>query len=161
MPECTVRGMPSGPIIDIDPTLCDTVIGRQLPSWLQSFLSDVAGDAFIRCPQGTPDPLGRPPKFATALRYTINTVMNGTGVEVQGFVQANSPYAFFVHEGTRAHEIPTGGAAAQIAKGYRLRYSKDGTVRMPWSVMHPGTTAQPFLKDALVTVGGATLRAAA
>lgn len=142
--------MSAGPIIDISQQLCDDVIGRQLPDWMQGVLSDVAGDAFTACPIGEPDPLGRPRPFATALRYTINTTITGTGIDIQGFVQANSPYAFFVHEGTQPHVI----AAVNFP---RLRFMKDGTVRRPKMVNHPGTAAQPFLRNALVTYVGATL----
>lgn len=143
-----------GPI-DISQSLCDDVIGRQLPSWLQNVLDDVAAQAFTICPVGTPDPLGRPRAFNTPLRYTINTKITGSGVGVIGLVQANSPYAKFVHDGTAAHPIQP------IGTGYPLRFMKDGTVRYPWKVNHPGTSAQPFLRDALVSVVGGTLTFAA
>lgn len=143
------------PFVDISPSLCDSVIGRQLPQWLQRALSDVAGAAFALCPVGEGDPLGRPRPFKTPLRYTINTKVDGTGANVVGYVQANSPYAYFVHQGTQ------GGAQIRpLAPGYPLRFSWRGEVVRTMRVTRGATPAQPFLRDALVSVMGATLRAA-
>ena len=54
--------------------------------------------------------------------------------------------------GTKAHRIPTGGAAAQIAKGYPLRFywangPKGPGIYRYWSVWHPGTKPNPFVAE--------------
>jgi len=53
--------------------------------------------------------------------------------------------------GTRPHEIPTGGAAAQLAKGYPLHWvdRQTGEHRFAWSVWHPGTQPDPFMALAM------------
>jgi len=56
--------------------------------------------------------------------------------------------------GTAAHEIPTGGAAAQLAKGYPLSFYWEQGPNGPglyhyWSVQHPGTDPDPFPERAL------------
>lgn len=65
---------------------------------------------------------------------------------------AGGPHAFvlpFLLEGTRPHIIPTGGAPAQLAKGYPLRFWWEKGPAGPgvyhyWSVNHPGTDPDPF-----------------
>jgi len=59
-----------------------------------------------------------------------------------------------ITKGTSPHEIPTGGAAAQLAKGYPLSfYWENGPngagLYHFWSVQHPGTAANPFPDRAL------------
>jgi len=52
--------------------------------------------------------------------------------------------------GSPAHEIPVGGAAAQLAKGYPLHWiDKSGGHHFAWSVWHPGTIPHPFIPDAI------------
>jgi len=53
--------------------------------------------------------------------------------------------------GSKGHEIPIGGSAAQLAKGYPLRfYWEDGPkgpgIYYYWSVWHPGTKPNNFLR---------------
>ena len=55
----------------------------------------------------------------------------------------------YIIGGTRPHEIPKGGSAAQLAKGYPLRFYWEKGPNGPgiyhfWSVWHPGTKQNPF-----------------
>ena len=58
----------------------------------------------------------------------------------------------WIVKGTKPHKIPIGGSAAQIAKGYPLRFywekgpSGPGIYRF-WSVNHPGTDPNPFIEE--------------
>jgi hypothetical protein len=63
-------------------------------------------------------------------------------------VSANTTYAIFVHEGTKAHTIRPKGP------GYPLRFfwPKVGRNVAFMKVRHPGTKAQPFLTDSLSRV---------
>lgn len=61
-------------------------------------------------------------------------------------VEAFAPYALFVHEGTKPHEI-----AAKNAKVLRFP-SSGGMVTFAQKVNHPGTEGRPFLTDALTAV---------
>jgi len=59
-----------------------------------------------------------------------------------------------ITRGTAAHEIPTGGAAAQLAKGYPLSFYWENGPNGPglyhyWSVRHPGTSPDRFPDRAL------------
>lgn len=69
-------------------------------------------------------------------------------------IYATGQHAFileFLVRGTKPHLIPIGGAAAQMAKGYPLRWidEKTGEERRAWQVWHPGTTPDPFVATAL------------
>jgi hypothetical protein len=70
----------------------------------------------------------------------------GLAVIIQCDTTSCSPerksYALYVHEGTRAHTIiaKEGSALSFIWHGERVFFT---------SVNHPGTKAQPFLRDAL------------
>jgi hypothetical protein len=60
----------------------------------------------------------------------------------------------WIVNGTRAHEIPTGGAPAQMAKGYPLRFYWEHGPNGPgvyyyWRVWHPGTKPNNFPNRAL------------
>jgi hypothetical protein len=60
----------------------------------------------------------------------------------------------YIIGGTRPHEIPKGGSAAQLAKGYPLRFYWERGPNGPgvyfyWSVQHPGTKPNPFHRRAL------------
>jgi len=76
-----------------------------------------------------------------------------TGDVLKGAVYATGEHAFlldFLTGGTRPHQIPTGGRAAQMAKGYPLRWtSKSGEVVYAWEVNHPGTFPDPFVALAI------------
>lgn len=57
-------------------------------------------------------------------------------------------------QGTQPHEIPKGGSAAQLAKGYPLRFywenGPDGPgIYYYWSVHHPGAQPNPFIGRAI------------
>lgn len=91
-------------------------------------------------------------EFAKHLFY--RTYDRGSRLEVRFY--AGGPHAFvlpFLTEGTRPHVIPTGGSAAQMAKGYPLRFFWEKGPRGPgiyhyWSVNHPGTKPNPFVDEA-------------
>jgi len=64
----------------------------------------------------------------------------------------------FLIYGTRPHTIPTGGSAAQMAKGYPLTfYWEKGPAGKGWysfwSVQHPGTKPSPFVDEAYREIG--------
>jgi len=59
-----------------------------------------------------------------------------------------------IREGTRPHEIPRGGAAAQLATGYPLSFYWENGPRGPgvyhyWRVWHPGTKPNNFVERVL------------
>lgn len=58
------------------------------------------------------------------------------------FVTRDAPYGKYVHEGTRPHEI-------RPRKKRALRWATGGGFVFAKNVMHPGTKADPFLKNAL------------
>ena len=58
----------------------------------------------------------------------------------------SAPYAVAVHEGTRPHEITPKSASILVFP------TSAGTMVYTPRVSHPGTTAQPFLWDALKAV---------
>jgi HK97 gp10 family phage protein len=57
-------------------------------------------------------------------------------------VGTNVEYAQAVEYGTRPHKIRPHGK-------YPLVWKKDGEKRAAWSVNHPGTKAQPFMRPAV------------
>ena len=60
-------------------------------------------------------------------------------------------YGYYVHEGTAPHVIyPTNHLKMKFA-GTKRFY---GQMVFPRVVFHPGTRAQPFLRDALAAMGG-------
>lgn len=63
-----------------------------------------------------------------------------------GLVWMPWQFIFTLPPGTRPHTIPTGGAAAQIKKGYPLRFywERVGKVVSFWSVSHPGYKGDPW-----------------
>jgi len=72
-------------------------------------------------------------------------------------IEAKGEHAFllnYIVKGTKAHEIPKGGALAQMAKGYPLRFYWENGPGGPgiyyfWSVMHPGTQPDNFIQRAM------------
>lgn len=139
---------------DVDIRVNETAIAAGMsfavPIWMKGFVTAVAEVAEVECPVGEPDPLGRPRTGPHMRDSHVPRVVGMTGV-----VTADRPYALSVHNGARSHEIPLGGASAQKAKGYPLRFLKDGVVRRPWSVNHPGNVnPNPWLVRSLLIVGG-------
>ena len=78
----------------------------------------------------------------------------GSHVLATVFVGGEHAYVLpFLKYGTKPHTIPTGGAAAQMAKGYPLRFFWEKGPRGPgiyyyWETHHPGTDPDPFIEDA-------------
>lgn len=86
------------------------------------------------------------PKVTGALANSITVTPTMVGGTPVAYVDANAPYAGFVHEGTGPHPIDPVNARV-------LRFpSKSGVIVFTPHVEHPGTRAQPFLTDALSTV---------
>lgn len=81
------------------------------------------------------------------LRSSIEgTVMGGFGGvagagALGGRVSANAPYAAYVENGTKAHDI-------HPRRKTVLRFVQNGTVRFARHVRHPGTAPRPFMADA-------------
>lgn len=79
------------------------------------------------------------------------------GRETRLTFYVGGPHAFlldYIRKGTRPHEIPTGGAAAQRAKGYPLRFYWPKGPHGPdiyyyWRVWHPGTKPNDFVQRVL------------
>jgi hypothetical protein len=88
-------------------------------------------------------------EFADGFAY--RTTWQGDELRLTFYVKG--PHAFllpFLTEGTRGHEIPIGGSAAQMAKGYPLHWiDKSGAHHYAWSVWHPGTLPDPFVERAV------------
>ena len=87
--------------------------------------------------------------FAEGIFYRTYEIPGGA--EVRFYVKGEHAYLLpFLAFGTVDHIIPVGGAGAQMAKGYPLRFFWEkgprgaGEYRY-WSVHHPGTNADPFI----------------
>lgn len=90
------------------------------------------------------------PSRTGLLRSTIRSSQNRDekGRYTFGYsVSANTPYAYYVHEGTGPS--PRWPDARKVMKWNGTR---DATVVHRDFVMHPGTPAVPFLRDALVAM---------
>src|SRR4029077_3177034 len=87
----------------------------------------------------------RPGRLKSTVRADQNR--NDLGQYAFGYaVSADTPYTYYVHEGTGpSPRWPTHG------KAMRFHGSAGDTVYRDF-VMHPGTPAQPFLRDALVAM---------
>lgn len=91
--------------------------------------------------------------FAKGLRYRSDA--HGTTTTLTFY--ASGEHAFlldYIRQGTRKHTIPKGGSAAQMAKGYPLRFYWPKGPRGAgfyhfWSVEHPGTKPNDFVQRAL------------
>lgn len=94
-------------------------------------------------------------KFAEGLFY--RTYEDGDKVEIRFYAGGEHGYVLpFLAYGTHDHIIPTGGSAAQKAKGYPLRFFWQKGPHGPgyyafWQVHHPGTNASPFIGYARVS----------
>ncbi len=72
------------------------------------------------------------------LRQSIRSRMTGLA---RGIIEVGADYGVFVHEGTRPHTI-------RVINKKVLANRREGQI-FGKIVNHPGTRAQPFLKDAL------------
>lgn len=89
-------------------------------------------------------------KFKAGVRY--RTSESGNTTRLTFYVSGEHAFVLpFLVSGTRPHEIPLGGAAAQMAKGYPLHWidKSTGRHRFAWSVWHPGTLPDPFMTLAM------------
>lgn len=90
--------------------------------------------------------------FKKGIRYRTGEFSVG----VTTTFYASGPHAFvlpFLVDGTKEHEIPIGGSAAQMAKGYPLSFiNRFGERQRSWSVWHPGTQPSPFIALAMEAI---------
>lgn len=89
------------------------------------------------------------PSSSGRLKASIKASQNRTerGAYTFGYsVSADTPYAYYVHEGT--------GPSPRWPEGRKVMkwHGRQGDVPYRDFVMHPGTPAQPFLRDALVAM---------
>jgi len=93
--------------------------------------------------------------FKSGIYYA--TYERPEGYSARFYVRGEHAFVLpFLLHGTSPHEIPTGGRAAQIAKGYPLRFfwEKGPTgahIYFYWKVNHPGTNPSPFVSMAETT----------
>lgn len=91
--------------------------------------------------------------FAQGIHYRTTVTPGGTRSTI--YVRGEHAHLLeWIVGGTKPHEIPKGGSAAQLAKGYPLRFFWEKGPRGPdvyyfWSVMHPGTAEDDFPQRAL------------
>lgn len=90
----------------------------------------VAGDARGRAPGSMP-------------QYIPAPEMGRTGGEVSAVISCNHPAVHYVLKDTPAHPITVHPPKKA------LRFTVGGRITFRKTVNHPGTTAQPFLQDAL------------
>lgn len=86
-------------------------------------------------------PVGRTGDLKRSIRHRVRRTINGYTAEVY----STAPYAIYVHEGTRPHRIEP----KPPRKALRFEVGGGPVVVFARGVNHPGTKAQPFLRDAL------------
>lgn len=146
--------MPTEVTLSIDRTAIEGGFEEELRAWLQAQCSAVASEAFRRAPRSTPAPIhpmsDAPQRVPGTLAHSIDTEIEGSGTRLVGVIRANAPYARFVHEDTEAHAIFPRRPAFALA----FWSEKKADFVVTGGVSHPGTTGQPFLRDALTAVMG-------
>lgn len=90
-----------------------------------------------------PNARGRVNVRSGELRDSIgHTPARAVGTQARTEVFARAEHAIWIHEGTRPHEIrPRRAKALRFTIGTRVVFAR--------RVWHPGTTANPFLRDAI------------
>jgi HK97 gp10 family phage protein len=95
------------------------------------------------------------PKRTHHLEQSIASKVEGRGLSLTGRVYTDAPYAAYVEEGTRAHEIVAHGQALAIpvgawsGAGSQGQTPRSGDVNFFRRVHHPGSKAEPFMQPAL------------
>lgn len=142
--------------VAVDFSAIDRVLEAPLKSWLQRKLSEVASYAFQIAPVSKETPIHPLSKrgiqqIPGTLKHSINTRITGGGTVLVGYVDANAPYAYYVHEGTKG-----GQSILPLRPAYALAFwsERDGDFVVTGHVTRGATPAQPFLRDALVAVIG-------
>ncbi|MFU8873232.1 hypothetical protein [Micromonospora sp. SL4-19] len=107
----------------------------QVVSFIRSVARKVRTRAVLKCPVDT----GR-------LRAAHREEVGVRAGQVYGFVENDVEYAAAVHDGTGAHVIRPRRA------GGMLRFETGGQVVFTSLVNHPGTRAQPWLREAMEEV---------
>lgn len=90
-----------------------------------------------RAPVGKRTP--RPGRYRDSIRYSRRTLA-GVGVKID--FTANTPYAPYVTDGTRPHEISAVAARA-------LHWTDGSGGHFAKVVQHPGTKPNPFAREAV------------
>jgi hypothetical protein len=86
------------------------------------------------------------PVVSSRLRDSFLWNVDSGPTKVTGRIVNDTPYAEYVVEGTRPHEI-----RAVNARALSFYWPKAGTVVHAKSVQHPGTTPNPFWSEALAS----------
>lgn len=120
----------------IDQNAIEAAIAPQAALWLNTLMCEVLDEAIPATPYQTGN-------LARSTNYTID----GWGVNLIGRITAATFYALFVHEGTGPHVIVPRRAKV-------LRFNTARGVVFARKVYHPGTRAQPWLREAMVSVLG-------
>jgi hypothetical protein len=92
--------------------------------------------------------------FADGIYSEVNQRITG---DLSAEIGVRGKHAFlldYIIGGTKPHQIPKGGSAAQMAKGHPLSFYWENGPNGPglyhfWSVQHPGTRPNPFHQRAL------------
>lgn len=135
--------------MSVSVSLTGKVAPRRQFLWLKAATTwaDEVGPA-VRAALKANAPVGQGPR-AGRLRDSIRYHRNTTGSSVNVVFNAYTPYAKYVVEGTRAHEIYPKAARYLHFKG---RYGEDvfvGPRGTPAHVNHRGTKANPFNRRAM------------
>lgn len=121
------------PVIEIYPGAIERMemSGGQIDNYCRATALKVAEEAALLAPRKTGE-------LAASIR--------ARRVGLFWTVEAIAPYALFVEEGTRPHDItPKGGGVLRFpTRGGMVVYTK--------AVRHPGTKGRHFLEEALATV---------
>lgn len=99
--------------------------------FLRDVTREVRNRAVLRCPVDTGN-----------LRNSIYERVEVSRIRILALVGSDVDYAAYVHEGTRAHWI-------RARAGHVLRFKIGNEVVFTRLVRHPGTKAQPFLRQAV------------
>ena len=116
---------------------------------MQSFLTGGSGPSFKAVRQLQTEVAGKadedvPVDHGVLKQSQVKTPVIVTGQSVSGGVEYRTEYAMYVHDGTQPHVIRPGKKSVLrwVPKG-------GGAPVFSSSARHPGTKAQPWLRDAL------------
>jgi len=120
----------------------DRLLQREKRQMVRDVSIDYRNMLFLEAPRDTQ-------AYADGIAYRTDNRGNIT----RGTVFVGGPHAWLtdiIIKGSKPHVIPTGGAPAQIAKGYPLRFYWENGPTGPgiyrfWKVNHPGTKPNDFV----------------
>lgn len=123
--------------LTIDSVALEASLAAMLQRWLAGLIDEVLQRAQSIAPYKT-----------GILRALHTTNVEGSGSQIRAICTAYASYALAVHQGTAPHVIEPSTRSV-------LRFpTKAGTIVYARRVNHPGTTAQPWLYQALASVIG-------